>query len=112
MAATALAIAGWPVPDPEVIEHEHTASELAHSHGPDGALIGHGAQHGYPFWIDDQHSHMAPNCTLKGTNHGKTGGLWSRQYPPDQERACLYLGLFVASIDTPEARAPPSKRQP
>ena len=57
LAATALAVVIWPVHDPEVVEHEHTASELAHSHGPAGVLVGHGMRHAHAFCIDDQHKH-------------------------------------------------------
>lgn len=39
--ATVLAWWVWPVPDPEVVEHEH----------------GDGTHHAHPFWIDDQHPH-------------------------------------------------------
>jgi len=63
MAATALAIVVWPVHDPEVIEHKHTASEIAHAHGPEGVSTGHGIRHAHAFRIDDQHRqwpHVAP----------------------------------------------------
>jgi len=57
MAATALAIGAWPAHDPDVIEHEHTASELAHHHGPESVPAAHGIRHSHAFWIDDQHRH-------------------------------------------------------
>lgn len=57
MAAAALAVGVWPVHDPEVIEHVHTASELAHSHGPAGVPVGQGIRHAHVFCIDDQHKH-------------------------------------------------------
>lgn len=57
LAATVLAVCIWPVHDPDVIEHEHSALETARSHGPEGVLTSHGIRHSHAFCIDDQHEH-------------------------------------------------------
>jgi len=55
--ATALAIAVWPVHDPDVIEHEHATQDSGQAHGPCGIPTDLGIRHAHTFWIDDQHKH-------------------------------------------------------
>ena len=50
-----LALALWPVNDPEALEHIHRDLALDHPHVRDAVETGRGFKHAHAFVIDDSH---------------------------------------------------------